>query len=113
MEMDIDIRINGKSCSVEVENPHRPDMQAIMKEIASFARKNNADLGVYELDKLIPLMIRGVAGCEAGCPSDAMGVARRGFGNFRIEYVEGGILKAAQELDNGDPLEIKIFPDFE
>ena len=41
-----------------------------------------------------------------------MGVARRGFGKFRIEYVEGGILTASQELENGNPLVIKVFPDF-
>ena len=110
--MDIDIRINGESITVNVDNPHTFDVSNVMDDIAGFGRENGVDLSAYEIEKLIPLMIRGVAGCEAGCPSDAMGVARRGFGNFRIEYVEGGILTATQSLDNGQPLELKIFPDF-
>ena len=111
--MDIDININGKSLSINVENPHRFDVSGAMEEIARFGETYGVNLSPYELDTLIPLMIRGVAGCEAGCPSDAMGVVRKGFGNFRLSYIEGGILTAAQNLDNGDPLEVKIFPDFD
>ncbi|UCD34808.1 MAG: hypothetical protein JSU90_11050 [Nitrospiraceae bacterium] len=110
--MDIDISINGKSHAIHVENPHRFNVREAMSGILDFGRGNGADLSPCNLDELIPLMVRGVAGCEAGCPSDAMGVARRGFGNFKIEYVEGGILTASQKLDSGAPLEIKIFPDF-
>ena len=110
--MDVDISINGKSLSINVENPHRFDAAGAMEDIARFGDENGVSLAPYELDKLISLMIRGVAGCEAGCPSDAMGVARRGFGNFKIEYIEGGILTARQQLENGAPLEVKIFPDF-
>ncbi len=110
--MDIDVSINGKSHAIEVENPHRFDVDQAMSGILDFGRENGTDLSPYKLDELIPLMIRGVVGCEAGCPSDAMGVARRGFGNFRIEYIEGGILTATQNLENGRPLELKIFPDF-
>jgi hypothetical protein len=111
--MDIDISINGKSLSIHIENPHRFDMSGAMEDIAGFGEKYGVNLSPYDLDKLIPVMIRGVAGCEAGCPSDAMGVVRRGFGNFRLSYIEGGILAAVQNLDNGDPLEIKVFPDFD
>lgn len=110
--MDIDIRINGKSHAIHVENPHRFNVDEAMSGILQFGIDNGADLALCHLDELLPLMVRGVAGCEAGCPSDAMGVARRGFGKFTIEYVEGGILTAAQQLENGAPLEIKIFPDF-
>ena len=111
--MDIDIRINGDSMTIKVENPHRFDATKVMHDILGFGREHGVDLSPYKLDSLIPLMIRGVAGCEAGCPSDAMGVARRGFGEFRIEYIEGGILRAAQNLESGDPLEVKVFPDFD
>jgi len=110
--MDIDVSINGKSHGIHVENPHRFDVNGSMNDILDFGREHDADLATYELERLIPLMIQGVAGCEAGCPSDAMGVARRGFGDFRIEYIEGGILTARQNLESGKPLEIKIFPDF-
>ncbi len=111
--MDIDVRINGESVTFNVENPHRFNVSDVMEAIVSFGNKFGVNLSPYELDRLIPKMIRGVAGCEAGCPSDAMGVARRGFGGFRIEYVEGGILQAAQDLENGASLEVKIFPDFD
>jgi hypothetical protein len=110
--MDIDISINGDSLTINVENPHRFDVCNVMDDIAGFGKKSGVDLAPYEMDKLISRMIRGVAGCEAGCPSDAMSVARRGFGNFRLSYVEGGILTAVQELGNGNPLEVKVFPDF-
>ena len=110
--MDIDVRINGKSLSVAVDNPHRYDIAGIIKDIDSFGKENGVDLAPFELERLIPVMIRGVAGCEAGCPSDAMGVVRRGFGNFKLSYVEGGILTAVQSLENGVPLEVKIFPEF-
>lgn len=110
--MDISININGNSYSINIENPHRFYISDVMKDITGFGNKYGVDLSLFELDVLIPRMIRGVVGCEAGCPSDAMGVARRGFGKFRIEYVEGGILTASQELENGNPFEIKVFPDF-
>ena len=110
--MDIDIRINGESMTINVENPHRFDVHKVMDEITGFGKKSGVDLAPYEMDKLIPRMIRGVAGCEAGCPSDAMSVARKGFGNFKLSYVEGGILTAIQKLENDNPLEVKVFPDF-
>lgn len=110
--MDIEISINGNSCSINVENPHRFNVTDVMEDIVSFGNKNGVNLSPYELDILILKMIRGVAGCEAGCPSDAMSVVRKGFGNFKLSYVEGGILTAVQKLENGNPLEVKIFPDF-
>jgi len=110
--MDIDIRINGKSHSIDIENPFRFDMSTVMNEIIEFGNKNEVGLTPYELDKLIPRMIKGVAGCESGCPSDAQNVVRQGFGNFKLDYIEGGILTAIQTLENSKELEIKIFPDF-
>ncbi len=110
--MDIDVSINSESLTINVENPHRFDVKGVMGDIVGFGKKYGVDLALYEMDKLIPRMIRGVAGCEAGCPSDAMSVVRSGFGNFKLSYVEGGILTASQILENGNPLEIKVFPDF-
>jgi hypothetical protein len=42
-----------------------------------------------------------------------MSLARQGFGDFRLSYVEGGILTAVYTLDNDRPLEVKVFPEFE
>ncbi|MBC8413965.1 hypothetical protein H8E50_09900 [bacterium] len=110
--MDLDIRIGNESLPVDIENPFRFDISAVMNNIIEFGIKNDVTLAPYELDKLIPRMIKGVAGCEAGCPSDAHNVVRQGFGNFKMEYVEGGILTAKQTLENSIELEVKIFPDF-
>jgi hypothetical protein len=111
--MDIDVSINGKSLPINIENPYRLDMSDILRTIVDFGKEFGVDLTPLEIEKLIPRMIRGVAGCEGGCPSDAKSLVREGFGDFKIEYVEGGILTAVQTLDNGMPLEVKVFPDFD
>ena len=110
--MDLDIRIGNESLPVNIENPFRFDISAVMNSIIEFGNKNEVTLGAYELDKLIPIMIKGVAGCEAGCPADAHNVVREGFGNFKLEYVEGGILTAIQTIENSKELELKLFPDY-
>lgn len=110
--MDIDVSIGKESLPISIENPHRFDLDSVVKNVIEFGSKLGVDLGPLNIDKLIPRMIRGVAGCEGGCPSDAMSLVRQGFGQFDLSYVEGGILTAANSLDNGKPLEIKVFPDF-
>jgi hypothetical protein len=110
--MDIEIKINDASLGLEIENPHRVDMTAVMAKVEEFAKAAGAALPSSDVMKLIPRMIKGVKGCEGGCPSDAKSLARNGFVSCRIEYVEGGILTATRKLDDGKTLEIKIFPDF-
>ncbi len=111
--MDIDVSINSEKMSINVENPHRFDISQHTENIMDFGRKSGVDLTPYEVDKLIPRMIRGVAGCEGGCPSDAQSLVRQGFGVFSLEYIEGGILTAVHNLENGNPLSVKVFPDFD
>ena len=110
--MDLDIRIGNESLPVDIENPFKFDISAVINDIIEFGNKHEVALTLFELDKLIPRMIKGVAGCEAGCPADAQNVVREGFGNFKLEYIEGGILTAIQMLENSKELEVKIFPDF-
>ena len=57
-------------------------------------------------------MVRGIAGCERGCPADAKEFVRRGFKEFSLAYVEGGILTAKAVIGNNKELSIKMFPDF-
>ncbi len=57
-------------------------------------------------------MIKGVFGCEEGCPADAKRLVSEGYGGFDLEYIEGGILKAQYSLNGSDTLTIKVFPDF-
>jgi hypothetical protein len=110
--MDLDVVIGNESLPVNIENPFRFDVASVMNNIIDFGNKNEVDLIPLQLDELIKRMIKGVAGCEAGCPSDAKSIVRDGFGNFILDYVEGGILTATQVLDNNKNLQIKIFPDF-
>jgi hypothetical protein len=110
--MDIDVNVDGKSLTLNIENPFRIDMDGIMSRIIEFGRSSGVDLSLCGIDELIPRMIKGVAGCEAGCPADARSVVREGFRNYRLSYVEGGILTAEDKLENGVPLVIKVFPEF-
>ena len=48
----------------------------------------------------------------AGCPADAKGFVSRGFQNFRLEYIEGGILSAKAQATDGKELQIRMFPEF-
>jgi hypothetical protein len=110
--MDIDVRIGNESLSFNIENPFRFDVSSIAQDIVDFGNRFGVDLAPFEIERLIPRMIRGVAGCEAGCPSDAKSVVREGFRDFSIEYIEGGILSATKSLGKGKPLQVKVFPDF-
>ncbi len=110
--MDIDIRIENESLTISVENPHRFDVSRVFQRIVDFGRKFGSDLNALNIGKLIPEMVRGVTGCEGGCPADAKSLVKTAFGDFTLAYIEGGILSASYTLDNGKPLEIKIFPDF-
>jgi len=110
--MDLDVVIGKESLPVNIENHFSFDIGAVMSNIIDFGNKNEVDLIPFQLDELIKRMIKGVAGCEAGCPSDAKSIVRDGFGNFTLDYVEGGILTATQVLDNNKTLQVKIFPGF-
>lgn len=111
--MEIDVSINSKSLSINIDNPYKVDISQIKDSILNFGKKFGIDLTPYEMDKLISRMIKGVAGCEGGCPADAKSLVREGFMNFNLSYIEGGILTANQTLKNGEPLQVKIFPDFD
>jgi len=110
--MDIDISVGNESLSFNIDNPRRFNIRDVMNDVLSFGNNEGVDFNQLDVERLIPRMIRGVAGCEAGCPSDAHSVVREGFGSFKLEYVEGGILTATQVLENNKTLQIKIFPDF-
>lgn len=111
--MDIDVSINRESLNITIDNPHRFDVAHVTGSILDFGKKYGVDLSPLHIETLIPRMVRGVAGCEGGCPSDAQRLVREGFGGFHLAYVEGGILTANQTLNNGEPFEVKIFPDFD
>ncbi len=111
--MEIDVIINSKSLSINIDDPYKFDLPEVTEKVLGFGNQLGLDLKPLEMDKLITRMIRGVAGCEGGCPSDAQQLVRQGFGRFALSYIEGGILTATHTLENGTPLEVKIFPDFD
>lgn len=110
--MELEVRIDRDSFSIAVGNPFRLDLDALMKEIEGVAASSGATLDGLDVKGLLPRMVRGVAGCEAGCPSNAKELVSRGFKNFALAYVEGGILTATCRTTDGKFLSFKLFPDF-
>jgi hypothetical protein len=94
--MELDIRIDSESMSINIENPYRFDVAQEMQGISDFGSKFGVDIASLQIEKLIPRMLKGVAGCEA-----------------ELSYVEGGILTAIHKLGNGKSIEVKVFPDFD
>ncbi len=110
--MLLDVNINGESIEIDIADPYRYDIEDMYGRIKGFAAARGADLGGADVKALIPRMIRGIAGCEGGCPADAKGLASRGHAAFKLDYVEGGILTAQTKLGDGASVVIKMFPDF-
>lgn len=110
--MELDVSINRKSVSIPIENPFRLDLPGIMARIESLATSQGVKINGLDVPGLLPLMVKGIAGCEAGCPADAQRFVSRGFGTFALQYVEGGILTASAGMDGGATFSLKLFPDF-
>jgi hypothetical protein len=110
--MELDVRVGNKSLSIPIDNPFRLDIEATAGKIESFLASESAKANGLDFRGLLPKMIKGIAGCEGGCPSDAKNFVKRGFINFKLEYIEGGILHAQATSEDGKPVSVKIFPDF-
>jgi hypothetical protein len=110
--MDIDVHFMGRTLPIKLSDPHRMDTTAVVGEIEAFLNGDAGSPDAMHLAELLPRMVRGVAGCEGGCPSNAKSLVRVGFRDYHLDYVEGGILTAAREVAPGQRLEIKIFPEF-
>jgi len=110
--MEIDVHFMGRSLPIKVTDPHHMDTGRVVNEIVTFLNGDAGGTDNLRLEDLLPRMVRGVAGCEGGCPSNAKGLVRAGFLDYHLDYVEGGILTATREVAPGNRLEIKIFPEF-
>ena len=110
--MELDVRMDEDSVSIPIEEPFRVDLESLVGRIEKFVSSNGGVVNGLDLRGLLPRMIKGIAGCEAGCPSDAKGFVSRGFKDFSLEYIEGGILSATARTGNGKTLCIRLFPDF-
>jgi hypothetical protein len=110
--MELNVWLDKESCSITIDNPFRLDMAGIAAQIGDFLEPRGEHLNGLDIEGLLPRMVKGIAGCEAGCPSDAMSVVRKGHQAFKLEYIEGGILTAKAETPQGKTLTLKLFPDF-
>ncbi len=110
--MELDVRMDKKSLSIPIENPFRIDLDALVGKIDEFLAPQGVERGALDIRGLLPRMVKGIAGCEAGCPSDAKGVVTKGHQGFKLEYIEGGILSATAQVGQGKTISLKLFPDF-
>ncbi|HMK42982.1 MAG TPA: hypothetical protein VK445_02470 [Dissulfurispiraceae bacterium] len=110
--MLLEASFDGASASMPIADPFRPDLDGIIARIQELAASNHTSVAALDLRGLIQQMIRGIAGCERGCPADAKGLISRGYEGFSLQYIEGGILTAQTTLDQNKKLVLKMFPDF-
>ena len=110
--MVLDVIINDASVSVQIDKPFKPDLDAIYSQIERFASSKGTDIEAFDVRGLVLKMIRGIAGCEHGCPADAKDLEYRGYKGFKVQYVDGGILTAHITTSDGVTLYLKMFPDF-
>jgi len=110
--MELDVRMGKEALSIIIENPFRLDTDTIVGRIEKFVATGGMETKDLDIRGLLPRMVKGIAGCEAGCPSDARSVVKKGHQQFSLEYIEGGILSATAQLGQGQTLSLKLFPDF-
>lgn len=110
--MVLDVGINEESITIEMPDPFRADIDGITNRIGQFASSKGVNTSGLDLKRLISGMIKGIAGCERGCPANARGFVSNGFRNFELKYIEGGILSAQAVIGDGRLLSLKMFPDF-
>ncbi len=110
--MEIDVSIDNESLSVPVSNPFRIDADGVVEKITEFAILKGAVIDNLNIKGLVARMVRGIAGCEDGCPANALKFVAAGYNNFKLAYVEGGILIANTVTKNGKTISLKMFPGF-
>lgn len=110
--MELDVSLESDSLSITIENPFRADVEDISSRIETFLGERQVNHSEIDFRGIIPRMIRGIAGCESGCPSNAKGFVSEGFKNFALDYIEGGILSAKITSKCGKSIELKMFPEF-
>jgi hypothetical protein len=110
--MVLDVNIGTGSLTIEIPNPFQLDLDGICGQIEEFAASRDAEIEELDIPGLIPRLVKGIAGCEGGCPANARSLVRSGFKNFELEYVEGGILVAHAPLNGAARISLKMFPEF-
>ena len=110
--MELDVKVSGKSLSIPIPDPFRLDLESLVARIESFLTSQGASTSGLDFRGLVPKLVKGIAGCEGGCPADAQHFVSRGFTNFKLAYIEGGILQAQAKSADGKDISLRMFPDF-
>jgi hypothetical protein len=110
--MELDVTVAGKSLSIPIPDPFRLDLEALVVRIETHLASQGAAASGLDFRGLVPKLVKGIAGCEGGCPADAQKLVSRGFTNFKLAYIEGGILQAKVKTGNGMDVSLRMFPDF-
>ena len=110
--MELDVKVAGKSLSLPISDPFRLDLESLVGRIEAFLASQGATASNLDFRTLVPKLVKGIAGCEGGCPADAQSFVSRGFTNFKLAYIEGGILQAQAKSENGKDISLRMFPDF-
>ncbi len=110
--MELDVKVAGKSLSIPIPDPFRLDLDAIVARLEAFLSAQGATASGLDFRGLLPKLVKGIAGCEGGCPADAQNFVSRGFTNFKLAYIEGGILQAQAKTEDGKDVSLRMFPDF-
>lgn len=110
--MELDVRINKEAISISIDNPFRLNLDDIVGRIDQFLVSQGAKSNGLDVRGLLPLMVKGIAGCEAGCPANAKSLVEKGYRDFALQYIEGGILTASAKIVDGKTISLKLFPDF-
>jgi hypothetical protein len=110
--MILEAKVQDAAITIPVDDVFRADLEAIHGQIEALAASKGSDVSELDVRGLLPAMIKGIAGCERGCPADAKSLIARGYKTFDLRYIEGGILTAQTKTPNGSVLSLKMFPDF-
>ncbi len=110
--MLLDVILEKDSVSFPISDPFHCDLDKLAEKIRTFTMEKGHDMDVTKSRELISKMIRGIAGCESGCPANAKDLVSKGFQGFELQYIEGGILSAKTSLGDGRALYFKMFPEF-
>lgn len=109
--MELDVKMEKESLAIPIADPFSLDVEDVVKRVETFISANGVKPNGLDLRGLLPKMVRGIAGCEGGCPANAREFVAKGFAKFELSYIEGGIL-AAKAVVGGKELNLKMFPDF-
>ena len=110
--MELDVQLDNNSVGITIADPYRPDVDSVTRKITAFLDSLGVPPQEADVTGLLPLMIRGVVGCEEGCPANARDLVEQGYRDFMLQYVEGGILTAQTRTSRGRMLTVKLFPEF-